>query len=221
MVSGPSFNCQRVLARRTDLIEESTANAGGSYTYTFPLPIPSSCLAPLNDSASFGSGDGELQGEALLSGTYTVGLEAYKDYEVEEETCRDAGNDTEDFLVGSASALDSYSPISSPQNCDSCHSVVLFHGGGRRGFEACILCHGTAGSEDRAQYTAGSAPATSGATIDFRTMLHKIHMKVRRCDLDRLRALGDLDRRGSHPGRGEGEERDRDGGHRGSHGARK
>src|SRR4029077_9353685 len=37
-------------------------------------------------------------------------------------------------------------------------------------------CHGTAGSEDRPQYVAPNAPPTSLLTIEFRQMLHKIHM---------------------------------------------
>jgi hypothetical protein len=53
---------------------------------------------------------------------------------------------------------------------------MLFHGGGRRGFDACILCHGAAAAEDRPQYVAANAPATAGVSIGFRTMLHKIHM---------------------------------------------
>src|SRR5262249_54550631 len=81
-----------------------------------------------------------------------------------------------DFLVGSATAPEPYALISSGRNCEACHQDIGFHGWGRRGFDACLICHGTAGSEDRPQYVAANAPATTGGTINFRTMLHKIHM---------------------------------------------
>jgi OmcA/MtrC family decaheme c-type cytochrome len=82
---------------------------------------------------------------------------------------------TLDFLVGSATKVDPYTFLSSPKNCYSCHDDVWFHGGGRRGVETCLLCHTLSGAEDRPRYVAGNAPATPGVTIDFRTMLHKIH----------------------------------------------
>src|SRR4029453_2331294 len=77
---------------------------------------------------------------------------------------------------GRATPIEPYDLVSSGDNCSSCHQDVQAHGGGRRGFDTCILCHGTAGSEDRARYTAAHAPATTGVSIDFRSLLHKIHM---------------------------------------------
>ncbi len=81
-----------------------------------------------------------------------------------------------DFLVGSATTIVPYPFISSGDNCNTCHNDLELHGGSRRGFHTCILCHGTAGFEDRARYTAANAPATTGATINYRQMLHRIHM---------------------------------------------
>jgi OmcA/MtrC family decaheme c-type cytochrome len=52
---------------------------------------------------------------------------------------------------------------------------VQFHGGNRRGYDGCLMCHGTSGAEDRARHLAGNAPATPGTSIEFRSMLHKIH----------------------------------------------
>ena len=78
--------------------------------------------------------------------------------------------------MGSAATLEPYDLIASGSSCFNCHQELAFHGFGRRGFESCVLCHGTAGSEDRPQYVAANAPATSGLTVSFRTMLHKIHM---------------------------------------------
>jgi OmcA/MtrC family decaheme c-type cytochrome len=171
MVSGPSFNYQRVLARQSDLPTASVENADGSYTYSFAAAIPATYLAPLNDTASFGSGDGELQGEALLAGTYTVGIEAYKNYTVEGTTYRDVGNATKDFLFGSATSLESREVVGL-DNCNRCHVTLQAHGGIRRDVKLCVLCH-TSGAEDR--NVSGVEGGTPGVSIDFRVMIHKIH----------------------------------------------
>jgi hypothetical protein len=89
MVSGPTENYQRVIASQSDLIANSVKTALGAYTYTFATAIPASYLAPLNDSALLS--DGELTGQALVAGTYTVGIEPRKDYRVGETTYRDPG----------------------------------------------------------------------------------------------------------------------------------
>ena len=69
LVSGPSFNYQRVLAEQSDVIATAVKVAENTWTYTFPTPIPDSYLPPYNDSPSFDADDGELQGEPLLDGT--------------------------------------------------------------------------------------------------------------------------------------------------------
>jgi OmcA/MtrC family decaheme c-type cytochrome len=87
-------------------------------------------------------------------------------------------NDTAqwNFLVGTATTLMPETIISSKDNCNACHDTVYAHGGGREGYNTCILCHGIAGGEDRPRYVAANAPDTPGLSIDFRSMLHKIHM---------------------------------------------
>ena len=74
MISGPTFNYQRVIAEQSDVLTESVKQADDSYTYTFAVPIPSTYLAPINDTPSCGPEDGELTGQTLLEGTYTIGL---------------------------------------------------------------------------------------------------------------------------------------------------
>jgi len=61
------------------------------------------------------------------------------------------------------------------RGCLDCHDEIRFHGGTRAGFDTCLICHGSSGGEDRPQYVAANAPATTGTGIDFRQMLHKIH----------------------------------------------
>jgi OmcA/MtrC family decaheme c-type cytochrome len=68
-----------------------------------------------------------------------------------------------------------YALIDSASNCYRCHTDIWFHDGKYRGFETCISCHGQAGNEDLPRYVAANAPATSGVTVNFRTLLHKIH----------------------------------------------
>ncbi len=171
MVSGPSSNYQVVIPRQADLIARSIANTDGSYTYTFPLVLPATYQPPVNDSASFGVGDGELTGQNLAPGTYTVGIEAYKNYQVEQTVYRDSGNATFDFLYGGATTI-SHRELVKPENCALCHTEVRAHGNIRRDVKLCVLCH-TSGSEDRNVPTVLNG--TPGVSMDFRVMIHKIH----------------------------------------------
>jgi OmcA/MtrC family decaheme c-type cytochrome len=49
--------------------------------------------------------------------------------------------------------------------CDKCHDQLGFHGGSRRSVELCIMCHQPQTNE-----------STGGKTVDFKVMIHKIHM---------------------------------------------
>lgn len=169
MVSGPTFSYQRVIASQSDLATKSTVNDDGSYRYRFSVPIPETYLAPLNDTANFTAG--ELTGQALLSGTYTIGIEARRDITIGEEVFRDVGNATFDFLFGSASVVEPRAVVSNA-NCNQCHVKVQAHGGNRNRVENCLLCH-TAGAEDR--NVAEVENGTPDVTIDFSVMIHKIH----------------------------------------------
>jgi len=78
------------------------------------------------------------------------------------------------LVSGSGDVIEPADGIASGDTCNRCHVDIRFHGGLRRGYDTCVLCH-MAGSEDRPPYVAGGAPPTTGATVDFRTMIHKIH----------------------------------------------
>jgi hypothetical protein len=168
LVSGPSFNYNRVIPELDDLHTASVRNADGSYTYTFPTVIPATYAAPYNDTPAFGALEGELTGQALLDGTYTLGLYTRWDYTVDGESARDADNATVDFLMGGAQVLTPRAVVSQ-ENCDRCHADLQAHGGMRKDVTLCLMCH-TSGSEDD-----NAGGATPGVSVDFRVMIHKIH----------------------------------------------
>lgn len=170
-VSGPTSNYQRVIASQSDLRARAVDNGNGTWTYTFAVPIPAAYLAPLNDTTAFGPDDGELQGQALLDGTYSVGVQTYKSYTIDGETYRDAGVDVEDFLFGNATVIDKHEIVTNA-NCNVCHTEVRAHGESRLDVRLCVLCH-TTGAEDR--NSAGTEGGTPGVSIDFKVMIHKIH----------------------------------------------
>jgi len=169
MVSGPTFNYQRIIASQSDVRTRSIFLGGSSYSYSFAIPIPSTYLAPLNDTPNFTIG--ELTGQPLLGGTYTVGMELRKDYAIEDETFRDPGNATADFRFGGAATINSRELVTLA-NCNECHSDLQVHGGNRVAITNCLLCH-TAGSEDK--NNPAVAGGTPDVTIEFKVLIHKIH----------------------------------------------
>ncbi|HZM01084.1 MAG TPA: hypothetical protein VFD43_12625 [Planctomycetota bacterium] len=173
LVSGPTFNYQRVIATQNDLASASTYLGNGQWSYTFPVPIPSEYLPPYNDSPAFDEDDGELAGQPLLDGTYTVGLYVTWDYSVDGQSgFRDVGNATFDFQIGSTATMESREVVSAT-NCNQCHVELQAHGGRRRDPVLCAMCH-TAGAEDKND-PAASVGDTPGVSIEFKVMVHKIH----------------------------------------------
>ncbi len=55
--------------------------------------------------------------------------------------------------------------ISTTETCNSCHNGLGLHGGGRREYVLCIMCHNPQ-----------STDPDSGNTVDMGVMIHKIHM---------------------------------------------
>jgi OmcA/MtrC family decaheme c-type cytochrome len=165
-VSGPANNYQLVIPSDSDGAN-FVQNPDDSYTYTAPVPFPTVYAAPLNDSPAFV--EGELTGQALLDGTYTVLIESRRVF----GSVRKAGDATMDFVVannpGSPPALASRELVT--QNaCNACHNDLQLHGSNRYSVKGCVVCH-TVGGEDL-ETSPGTTP---GVTIAFDDMIHRIH----------------------------------------------
>lgn len=50
------------------------------------------------------------------------------------------------------------------QNCNSCHGKLALHGSGRTEVDYCVTCHNP-----------GSIDANSGESVDFQSLIHKLH----------------------------------------------
>ena len=181
-----TINTDYTVAGASGVITEMTEFGAGAVvlaSYTTDFVMPAVYGPPLNDSPDIGPAGGKWKGLPLVPGTYTVGVWGSRTLTLtsngESNSYRSTSPPaTVDFLVGSATAIVPVSIIASSAACYNCHTDVYGHGGGRRGVETCLLCHGNAGSEDRPRYVAANAPATAGASIEFRVMLHKVHMGV-------------------------------------------
>jgi OmcA/MtrC family decaheme c-type cytochrome len=187
MLSGPTFNYQQVIPEVSDVPTRAVENADGSFSYTFATGLPATYPPPINDTLSFGSDDGELQGQTLLAGTYTIGISARWDYTVEGQGFNSAGNAEFDVLVDNATTI-APREVVTQANCATCHSDLSFHGGLRKDVKLCILCH-TAGAED--ENDSGVGGGTPDATIEFKVMIHKIHNAAHLPSVNGIGVLGD------------------------------
>ncbi len=162
-VSGPASNYQRVIVPES-APNSVTDHGGGSITYTFAGGFPTAYAAPVNDVSSAGFSAGVLAGQPITPGTYTVGIEARRTFMVEGASLNDAGDATFDFPVGGATLAPRQ--IVLQDNCNVCHKQLGVHGGNRFKVTGCVLCH-TNGAGDSSQ--------TPGITIQFETLIHKLH----------------------------------------------
>jgi OmcA/MtrC family decaheme c-type cytochrome len=167
----------------TGTITEVTEFGAGNavlVTYTTEFTMPRKYPLALHASPELDETSGEWTGKDLVPGTYTVSISGYRDLSGQfnsEMNFLFAASPpaTKDFLVGGATVIEPYALIEDSANCYRCHTDIYFHEGKYRGFETCISCHGQAGSGDLPRYVAANAPATSGVTVNFRTLLHQIH----------------------------------------------
>ncbi len=131
----------------------AAAGSPGTYTYTFKTVIP-----------------------ADATGSYTVGIEGYKNFTVlpgtvKAQTVRDVGfNQILPFAVG-GSGVEPPPVEIAQQDCNACHYRISAHGTIRQNVQYCVLCHNP-NATDAAQRPAAQSPAQS---IDFPVLIHRLH----------------------------------------------
>ena len=165
-----------------EIQEDSDFGAGVPVvvTYFTDFQVPTAYPGPPNGSPDVAEDVGDWTGLPLVDGLYSLGIQAARSFIV------DVSGETTSYRIVSPSQIvqlqfgdtvaDPVLPrIDSAETCASCHVDIQFHGSNRGGVETCLLCHSTAGAEDRARYVAANAGATEGVLVEFREMLHKIH----------------------------------------------
>lgn len=132
---------------------------------------PETAEQPVTDSAGTWSALDEADGvfrydfEAVLPAdypmteTHMIGIYATRTV----DDVRYVANATPTFRPDGADVTVTREIVSN-EACNSCHSPLAAHGGAREDIQLCISCHG-----------AGYGDPESGNTIDFRTMVHRIH----------------------------------------------
>ena len=151
VLAGPSADYAAAVSE--DPRKTAVANSDGTFTYTFKATIPTGA-----------------------TGTFSVGIEGYRNEKLlpgtkKEVSVRDAGaNQVLSFSVDGTPVVPRRTVVAL-DNCNQCHSSLSVHGDNRNQIVMCVLCHNPNGT-DAARRPAAQAPAQ---TIDFRTMIHKIH----------------------------------------------
>jgi len=173
---------QYTLDPATGTITEVTEFGAGNavlVSYTADYVVPSEYPQALNGSRDLDDQRGKWTGKPLVSGTYVGSLSAARDLNFVLGTATTAyrassPSATLPVLLGDAFELEPYTRIADATSCNSCHQDLVYHGT-YRGFDTCILCHGASGTEDLPRFVAANAPATPGQSVEFRTLVHKIH----------------------------------------------
>jgi OmcA/MtrC family decaheme c-type cytochrome len=137
-------------------ISESALKAvdagGGTYAYTFAGALP-----------------------ANAKGSFSIGMEGYITVTIYPGTdvaqsARDIGaNQQLAFSVDGSPVVDRRTIVTTA-NCAQCHGFLSFHGGTRNTPQECVFCH-TPNATANAAAGSGLPPQS----INFRTMIHKIH----------------------------------------------
>jgi OmcA/MtrC family decaheme c-type cytochrome len=155
VLAGPTTDYASYVSE--DPRKTAVANADGTYSYTFKATIPSGA-----------------------AGTFSVGIEGYRNFKFPagqrpnnpaEQSIRDAGaNQVISFSVDGSTVAPRRTVVAL-DNCNGCHSSLSVHGDNRNQVVMCVLCHNP-NTTDADMRSAAQLPAQ---TVDFRTMIHKIH----------------------------------------------
>lgn len=151
VLAGPAAEYTGVVSE--DATSATPAGPAGTYSYTFKAVIP-----------------------ANATGSFTVGIEGYRNYTVlpgtaKARTVRDVGfNQILPFAVGGSNMAPPPVDIAQ-QNCNTCHYRLSAHGGIRQNVQYCLLCHNP-NATDADQRPASQSPPQS---IDFPVLIHRLH----------------------------------------------
>ena len=127
----------------------------GTYTYTFATDITSGV-----ERYNHSTGQQEVVDyEPDLP--HRVGMEIRSSFN-DEEVNADA---VYTFKPSSGEEVTAGRKIVDRKSCNQCHGDLAAHGGGRFQPDYCVTCH-----------QPGSRDVESGSTMDFRVMVHKLHM---------------------------------------------
>jgi OmcA/MtrC family decaheme c-type cytochrome len=131
----------------------ASCDSTGTCSYTFARPVP-----------------------VDAAGTWSTYVEGYRNATLLEGTARqmtqrDAGQNKTLYFAVDSGRLAPRRTVVSTAKCNACHGQLTAHGEQRNSVEACVVCHNPT-QTDVARRPAAQMPA---GTIDFKTMIHRIH----------------------------------------------
>lgn len=96
----------------------------------------------------------------------------------ETTSYREGADSTASYMLFGAADEEEIVSRIDPQACYGCHNSLQFHGGSRRSVEACLSCHGAAGTENTLLYENPTSGNPFGTSAEFRFLLHNLHNGV-------------------------------------------
>lgn len=137
-------------------------NGDGTYAYTLSQSLTAYATAATANYAANPLPDGTILSIAY-DGTLThrIGLE------IRGTTALPTNNAVYDYLpgTGATTGFALTRDIVANAECDACHAKLALHGGPRIDATYCVVCHNT-----------GNTDPSSGNSLDFKVLIHKIHM---------------------------------------------
>lgn len=125
----------------------TVAAAGNAYTYTFHTRAPSG-----------------------FDASQTVRIAVYASRDLSEfDLDTNYADDVFTFVPNGSAIADTHDMIATA-SCNRCHDPLAAHGGSRRLVPLCITCHNPGGNG------VDTVDPDTGNSIDFKVMIHKIHM---------------------------------------------
>ena len=140
--------------RESNVQTNSVDNGDGTYTYTFTTAIPSDAK---------GSWAISVEGRTIVNindgkgGTLAI---------------RDTTSNPMYYVPVTDTTAVPRRTIVSQDNCDSCHKDLYLHGGNRKSVDYCSTCHMPLETDESVR----PADAMPPVTIDFKYMIHRIHL---------------------------------------------